>query len=115
MNRIIVAGDETLLSPQARAYAEYRMFSVVARHTRRVQRVHIVLTPISGDADGDRVQCAVTVDLEHSPRLQIRATGRHLNEAINRAVARLGAEMDERPEERRTGARSPRRISTAKS
>ena len=102
MNRIIVTGDETLLSPQARAYAEFRMFSVVARHTRRVQRVHIVLTPISGDADGDRLQCAVSVDLAHSPMLQIRATGRHLNEAINRAVERLGGEMDQRPEERRS-------------
>jgi ribosome-associated translation inhibitor RaiA len=102
MNRIAVTGDEALLSSQTRTYAEYRIFSVVARHTRRVQRVRVVLTPVHGDAECARLKCAVTVDLDGAPALRIRATGRHIYEAINRAVERLGAAMDRQVEERRS-------------
>lgn len=102
MNRIVVTGDEALLSPQVRAYAEYRMFAIVARHTRRVQRVRVVLSSTQSDAERDRLQCVVTVDLEDSPVLRVRTTGGHIHEAINRAVERLGAVMDRRLEERRS-------------
>jgi ribosome-associated translation inhibitor RaiA len=44
----------------------------------------------------------VTVDLDGAPALRIRATGRHIYEAINRAVERLGAAMDRQVEERRS-------------
>jgi ribosomal subunit interface protein len=101
MNRILVIGDENLVSPQTRTYAEYRVFAIVARHTRRVRRVRIVLTR-NLDARRDELRCAVTVDLDSSPVLRVRAKGSHIYMAINRAVERLGAAMDRRFEQRRT-------------
>jgi ribosome-associated translation inhibitor RaiA len=102
MNRIVVIGDEAAVSPQARTYAEYRVFAVVARHTRRVQRVRVVLTPIHGDANCDRLRCVVTVDLDDAPVVRVQATGVHMYQAINRAVERLGAAMDRRLESRQS-------------
>jgi ribosome-associated translation inhibitor RaiA len=100
MNRIVVIGDRAAVSRQARTYAEYRVFAVVARHTKRVQRVRVVLTAIPGGSKCDRLKCVVTVDLEQSAVLRVRATGPHVYAAINDAVERLRAAMERQLEER---------------
>jgi len=102
MKRIVVLGDKAAVSPQARTYAEYRVFAVVARHTRRVQRVQVVIEPIHGNTGCERLRCVVTVDLEHSRTLRIQGTGPHIYAAINRAVEHLGAAMERRLEMRQS-------------
>lgn len=99
MERIAVIADDSL-SPQARTYAEYRVFAVVARHTRSVHRVQVVLHPIEGQGSCHNVTCAVTVELESSAQLRIRATGSHAYAAINNAVDRLGTALGRRFEQR---------------
>jgi ribosome-associated translation inhibitor RaiA len=92
MNRIAVSADEGL-SAQARTYAEYRVFSVVARHTRSVRQIRVKLRGLAENGNCQRVACTVIVDLESSPSLRIRAAGPHAYAAINRAVERLEAAM----------------------
>ena len=102
MNRILIVGDDKLVSAQARTYAEYRVFSALSRHTRKVRRVRVVLR--QGDDPGtcETVACAVTVALEPTGSVRIRVTAPHVYAAINRAVERLGDALGARVEQRRS-------------
>jgi ribosome-associated translation inhibitor RaiA len=96
MHRIFVIADSHSINPQARTYAEYRVFAVVARHTHAVRRVRLVLRQAKEDATGTTVSCSVTVHLEPSGSLRIRATGSHAYAAINRAIEQLDVAMERR-------------------
>jgi len=88
MSMHIEAVAEEAISPQARTYAEYRVFAALARVARHVRRARIVLRRV--DRDGcESVACTVTIALEASPPVRIRATGGHAYAAINRAVERI--------------------------
>jgi len=102
MNRILIVGDDKLVSAQARPYAEYRVFSALSRHTQKFRRVRVVLR--QGDHRGtcETVACAVTVALAPSGSVRIRMTGPHVYAAINRAVERLSDALGERVEQRRS-------------
>ena len=89
MNRITVVGDDTI-SAQARTYAEYRVFAALARHTRSVRRVRVVLRHTDERSTCDSVTCVVTASLEPAGSLRIRVRAPHVYAAINRAVERLG-------------------------
>ena len=95
MHRILVIADPDSVNPQARTYAEYRVFAAVARHTRRVRRVRVVIRSAHEKwAREDRVTCAITVGLEPSGSLRIRAKGSHVYAAINSAVEQLVRGME---------------------
>ena len=92
---IEVTGDDPS-NAQARAYAEYRVFAALVRHTSRVRCARVVLQRDERKGTCDTVMCAVTVALEPSGSVRTRSRGQHAYEAINRAVERLGALMRRR-------------------
>ncbi len=100
MNRIAVVSADASITSQACAYAEYRAFAVVARHTRRVRNVRLVLRHAAGRGTCGKVTCSVTAVLEDGSSLRIRVTGPHVYAAINRAVERLGPALGQRIEQR---------------
>ena len=73
MHRILVIADRHSINPQARTYAEYRVFAAVARHSRLVRRVRVVLRAAAEKPPReDRVACTITVGLEPSGSLRVR-------------------------------------------
>jgi ribosome-associated translation inhibitor RaiA len=90
MNRIHVVSDDTAVSSQARTYAEYRVFWALTLQALKFRRARVTLRPTEDRGICDRVMCAVSVALEPSGSVRVRATGPHVYAAINRAVDRLG-------------------------
>jgi len=90
--RIEVLGGDAI-SSQARAYAEYRVFSALTRITesQQIRRARVVLRPVDGPGSCDRVSCTVTVALDGLGPLRVRTIGAHAYAAINRAVDRITA------------------------
>ena len=88
--RIEVIGDDTI-SQQARTYAEYRVFAALTQSSQAhtVQRVRILLRPVTLENGCEEIACTVTVALEGSDSCRIRTTGPHPYAAINRAVERI--------------------------
>ena len=75
---------------QTRAYAEYRIFSSVARFGTVIHEADVSLTSARARA-GARCTVALTVDA--GGRLRASARGRHVYDAINRAADRIGEEL----------------------
>jgi|SRR5678816_611603 len=88
--QIEVAGDRTI-SRQARTYGEYRLFAALTQHfgTRHVRHVRAVLREVQLGRGCAGVACTVTVTLEGSDSIRVRASGSHAYAAINNAVERL--------------------------
>lgn len=88
--RIDVLGDDAI-SPQARTYAEYRVFAALSQLAdgEQVHGARVVLRRANGSGASDDVTCIVTVALAGSSPLRVRTTGNHPYAAINRAVERL--------------------------
>jgi hypothetical protein len=75
----------------ARAYAEFRIFSALARFSDTVRGATVSLTrprPFS-----QSVWCSVAVTLAPGTHARVRARGRHAYDAINRAADRVGLEL----------------------
>jgi ribosome-associated translation inhibitor RaiA len=89
--RIEVLGEETI-SAQARTYAEYRLFAVLAQvvDTNRVRHARLTLKRAKHHRC-ESVSCTVTVVIEDGDSLRIQTSGEHPYAAINRAVERLSA------------------------
>ena len=102
MKRIHVVGDHNKISPQARTYAEYRVFAALTRHAVKFHRARVLLRPSDDGGTCDTVTCAVSVGLEPSGSVRVRVTGPHVYAAINRAVERLGDALGGRIEQRRS-------------
>ena len=97
MHRILVIADPRAVNPQARTYAEYRVFAAVARHIRGVRRVRVVLRSAEDKPPReDSVTCAISVGLEPSGSLKVRANGSHVYAAINSGVEQLVRAMEQR-------------------
>ena len=90
--RIHVLGEDTI-SPQARTYAEYRVFAALTQLAEReqVRRARVVLRPAAGERGCEGVTCTVTVALNGSRAIRVRSRGDHAYAAINRAVERIRA------------------------
>jgi ribosome-associated translation inhibitor RaiA len=71
---------------QTRAYAEYRVFSSLARFSDVVRDVTVSLA--SCDTD-DEVRCSVIVTLRTGERVRVAGRGHHVYEAINRAAHQI--------------------------
>jgi ribosome-associated translation inhibitor RaiA len=87
--RISVTDVGATFGRQTRAYAEYRVFSSLARFSEIVRDADISLTATT-PPDVSRALCVVTVTVGERDRLQVRARGRHVYDAINRAAQRIG-------------------------
>ena len=116
MDRIVIVDTDNSIDGQARAYAEYRTFAVLAHHTRGIRRDRVFLRRIDVHGGCDKATCAVTVALEPSGSFRIRTSGPHVYAAINRAVGRLRTALGRRVEQRLSSHRhqdsarmSPRR------
>lgn len=72
---------------QTRAYAEYRIFSSLARFAPHVREVAVSLTP---DDTGRGVLCSVAVTFASGTPVRCNARGRHAYDAIDRVARRIG-------------------------
>jgi ribosome-associated translation inhibitor RaiA len=75
---------------QTRAYAEYRIFSSVARFGGIVREAHVSLTSRRA---GGAARCVVALTVNAGGCLRVSAGGRHVYDAINRAAERIGEEL----------------------
>ena len=87
--RIAVTDIGLEFGRQTRAYAEYRIFSSLARFNHVVHDVDVSLTSASR-IDGLKALCVVVVTVGDGTRVRIRASGRHAYDAINRAAQQIG-------------------------
>jgi hypothetical protein len=85
--RISVTDIGSRFGRQTRAYAEYRIFSSVARFSHVVDEAGVSLT--SREAGG-AAHCVVSLTGTDGARFEVSARGRHVYDAINRAAARIG-------------------------
>ncbi len=72
---------------QTRAYAEYRVFSSLARLSDVVQDATVSLTPPT--VTEPSVVCDVSVTVQQGTQVRVTARGRHAYDAINRAAERI--------------------------
>src|SRR5688500_6254065 len=86
--RISVTDIGCAFGRQTRAYAEYRIFSSVARFSDVVHEAGISLA-----SRGGAVRCVVSLTVHDGARLRVSARGRHVYDAINRAAERIGEEL----------------------
>jgi hypothetical protein len=101
--RIEVITEDESSNPQARTYAEYKVFSALLRHTSEVRGARVVLRRDRGNQGRHGVACAVTVVLEPSGSVRARGRGPHAYAAVNRTVERLNDIMRRRAAVAETG------------
>jgi ribosome-associated translation inhibitor RaiA len=88
--RLTVVDIGRTFSTQTRAYAEYRIFSSVARFSDVVHDANISLTLTRAHG---AARCVVSLTVDDGGRLRISARGRHVYDAIDRAGDRIGEEL----------------------
>jgi ribosome-associated translation inhibitor RaiA len=88
--RISVTDIGSTFGRQTRAYAEYRIFSSVARFGDVVHDADVSLTSRRA---GGPARCVVALTVDDGSRLRVSAIGRHVYDAINRAAERIGHEL----------------------
>jgi len=92
--RIRLTGEDVVITDQLQTYVEYRFFISVARYQALIRGLHVSLWHNPGDAR--RFLCVVTLDLERGEHIKIRASGVHLNAAIDRAADRTSLRLSRR-------------------
>jgi ribosome-associated translation inhibitor RaiA len=88
--RIEVIAEDESGNPQARTYAEYKVFATLVRHALQVRGARVVLRREARGRARNSIACAVTVSLEPSGSIHAEACGPHAFAAVNRTVERLG-------------------------
>lgn len=91
-----VYAAESAAGTQARAYAEYRMFSAVSRFGTRCSRLNVYLEEAGGERDGAQYGCAAVLDLLPAGQVRVRASAGHLYAAIDRAAESLSRGVEKR-------------------
>jgi hypothetical protein len=91
--RIDVTDIARTFGRQTRAYAEYRIFSSLARFSDVVRQAAVSLTPAGRD---HTVVCFVVVSFEVGLPVRVTARGRHAYDAINRVAHRIGPALRRR-------------------
>ena len=87
--RISVTDVGSTFGRQTRAYAEYRVFSSLARFSDVVRNADVSLT-LTRATETSRALCVVVVAVNGGGRVHVHARGRHVYDAINRAAQRIG-------------------------
>jgi ribosomal subunit interface protein len=80
----------------ARAYIEYRMFSVISRFGRRCVRLSVRLEQHAPATDRAPYGCTVAVHLQPAQRIRIRASADRLYAAVDRCAERLSRGLERR-------------------
>lgn len=88
--RVSVTDIGCAFGRQTRAYAEYRIFSSVARFGDVVHAAEVSLISQRAVA---AARCVVALTLDDGGRLRVATRGRHAYDAINRAAERIGHEL----------------------
>jgi ribosome-associated translation inhibitor RaiA len=99
--RIVVIDLGAGFGGQTRAYAEYRVFTSLARFGDHVDEARVSLTP--PPIEGQPPVCRVAVATAGGRVLRVSARGRHVYEAIDRAAQRTAEAL-------RRHAASPSRV-----
>jgi len=86
--RIDVVSDDGF-GAQTRAYAEFRVFSALARFSDLVDDARVLLLRPAAGSGG--VVCRIAVTLNGQSPALVAARGRHPSDAIDRAATRAGA------------------------
>ena len=88
--RIEIVADDSI-SPQARMYAEYRLFAALSQavDTGLVRSASLELRRGTSKRRRDAVFCRVTIEFRGGEVSRLRASGDHPYAAINSAVERL--------------------------
>jgi hypothetical protein len=89
--RVYVSSRSPSFGPQILAYAEYRVFAVLARYTG-VRGAQVVL---QDDPDGG-VRCSVTIDFDGTVSARARVKGRHAAGTIDHAAERVAELLQRR-------------------
>ena len=89
--RIFVTSLGAAVNPQILAYAEYRLFAVLARYAM-VRGTRVVLRC---GADGG-VRCSVTIDFDSTASARASVKGLHAVGAVDRAADRIAELMRRR-------------------
>ena len=92
--RITLNGEDVAVTDQLQAYAEYRIFTSIARYASSIRVVKATLRQYPSDRN--RFLCLVSVELGPSSRITSRARGLHPNSAIDRAADRMASELSRR-------------------
>ena len=83
---------------QTRAYAEYRVFSMLRNFSGVVRHVSVALAPDDRDnSSGEGVVCRTTLTMTNGGRLETLSRGRHACAAIDDAASRTRALMEGQP------------------
>ena len=82
--RVHVSSPSASIRPQIRAYAECRIFAVLARYAG-VRGARVVLRD---DAEGGW-RCSVTIDFDSTASVRARASGLHATGTIDRCAERV--------------------------
>ena len=82
--RVYVSSLSPAFGPQILAYAEYRLFAVLARYVG-IRSARVVL---QGEPEGG-VRCSVTVDFDSAASARARVKGLHAAGTIDRAAERV--------------------------
>ncbi len=96
---IDVIGIDDSTTPQARAYAEYRVFAALARYARVIRRVRVELGHAEQNGIAGCVSCTVQLTLHPSGSVCARAGGPHAFRAIDRVAERIREVMARRSQE----------------
>ena len=89
--RVYVSSPGPAFGPQVLAYAEYRLFAVLARHAG-VRSAQVILQ----DAPNGGVQCSVTINFDSAASARARVRGKHVAGTIDRAAERVAELMRRR-------------------
>lgn len=92
--RISLSAPDVVTTDRLRAYAEYRLFTSVARHGTLVRGAAIVVKRES--AGERRFVCTIALDLGPAGRIKTQARGRHTDAAIDRVAERAAWLLDRR-------------------
>ena len=90
--RIEVSANDDAVSARILTYAEYRLFTTLARHARVIRRVWVILGS-PRHVDG-ALTCEVDVSLQASGSARVLAHGPNMHAAIDSAAERIGHVMD---------------------
>jgi ribosome-associated translation inhibitor RaiA len=93
---IDVIGEDRTITADVRAYAEYRVFAMLARYAEFVRSARVVLGRAGRDRTGKEMVCSVTVALEPSGYARTRVSKPVVIRAIDDAAERIGDLMSRR-------------------
>jgi ribosome-associated translation inhibitor RaiA len=85
----MLTSHDVAVTARLQAYAEYRLFTGMARYETLIRRVSVTIG--HNASHRDPFLCLVVVDLAQAKPIKTRARGRHPNAAIDRAADQVAS------------------------